>query len=309
MEEFPFEGEGDRFGECWAVSAHRSADCTIEGGAFDGMTLSRVYREHRELFGGLSCEEFPLLTKIIDARENLSIQVHPDDAYAAAHEKGARGKTECWYILDAPKDARLIVGHKAQTRQELEALVKEGRYEELLGYVPVKKGSFIQIEPGTIHAITGGILLLETQQSSDVTYRVYDYGRLMDGKPRPLHVKQSLEVIRVPDMWDEERVADAAHLPVNTMNSLVKCEFYQVWKASVRGHMRIELLTEREAAKEGTDKEADFCPFLIVSVTEGEGTVDGRRISKGSQMVIPCGYGSVTLEGEMELICSTSSER
>lgn len=228
--EFPYHAEGEHIGECWAVSAHPHGDCVVREGRYAGWKLSELYASHRELFGGITAEKFPLLIKIIDAKENLSIQVHPDDAYVKEHETCPFGKTECWYVMDCPENASLVIGHQAKTREELRQMIAEGRYEELIREVPVKKGDFLQIIPGTIHAIKAGFLILETQQSSDITYRVYDYGRLVDGKPRQLHVKQSIDVTNVPDEADKKGLKHAAEIPVNQLFLLEDCEHYRVWK-------------------------------------------------------------------------------
>lgn len=287
--EFTYEAEGEHIGECWAISAHPHGDCVIKEGTYQGMTLSQLYAEHRELFGGICAEEFPLLVKIIDARENLSIQVHPDDAYVKAHEHCPFGKTECWYVMDCPENAELVIGHHANTRQELEQMIREERYEELIRRVPVKKGDFIQINPGTVHAIGAGFLILETQQNSDITYRVYDYGRLVNGKPRELHVEKSIDVINVPDDSDKRSVSHTDHLLPNRMNLLVECDYYKVWKVDV---------TERVSLEQQY-------PFLIVSVLAGEGAVGGRPVQKGNHLLLPDGFGRVELSGRMELILST----
>ncbi len=287
--EFPYHAEGGHIGECWAISAHPHGDGVVKEGEYAGTTLSGLYREHRELFGNLEAEEFPLLVKIIDAETDLSIQVHPDDAYAREHEGVPYGKTECWYVMDCPEDAALVIGHHARTRQELADLIAQDRYEELIRQVPVRKGDFLQIEPGTVHAIKGGFLILETQQSSDITYRVYDYGRLVDGKPRQLHVRQSIDVINVPDEADTKALRHTDGLPENRLNLLEECSHYKVWKLDLKGSFAFE----------------QKYPFLILSVLEGSGTVDGRKVGKGDHMLFTCGHGGVTLEGELEAILST----
>lgn len=292
IKEFHYRNEGDGIGECWAVSAHPHGDCVIEEGAFQGKTLSWLYAEHRELFGGLKALEFPLLVKIIDARTDLSIQVHPNDEYAREHESCLYGKTECWYIMDCPQGAELIIGHHARTRQELRDMIEAGRYEELIRRVPVQKGDFIQINPGTVHAITGGFLILETQQSSDITYRVYDYGRLVDGKPRQLHVEQSIDVINVPDETFREAVSHTRGMPWNERKLLVECDYYKVWKVSLAGALQFP--------------QED--PFLIVSVLDGEGVIGARSVRKGDHLLLPSGYGEVSLLGNMELILSTAKD-
>ena len=144
-EKFGYEIPSDKTGECWAVSAHPNGDCTVREGEYAGRKLSELFKEEPELFGNLPLDRFPLLIKIIDAKADLSIQVHPDDAYAKVHENGSLGKTECWYILDCPEDATLVVGHNAGSREELKEMIDQKRWSELIREVPVKKGDFIQI--------------------------------------------------------------------------------------------------------------------------------------------------------------------
>ncbi len=287
--DWPYEIPGSGTGECWAVSAHQSADCTVREGVYQGKTLSELWKEEPVLFGDTKLERFPLLTKIIDAKSDLSIQVHPDDTYAKAHENGALGKTECWYILDCAENATLVIGHNAKDREELAAMIKEGRWDEFIREIPVKKGDFIQIDPGTVHAIRGGIMLLETQQNSDITYRIYDYDRLSNGKPRQLHVEQSIDVITVPAKPAAECVRYAADLPKDRKNLLISCPYYKVWKIDVEH--QISFLQEH--------------PFLIMSVIEGDGLIDGQLIRKGDHFILPCDYGQVALQGQMEIIAAS----
>lgn len=288
---FGYDIPGDDTGECWAVSAHPNGDCTVKEGIYEGLSLSQLWAKHPELFGNPKTDRFPLLVKIIDAKDDLSIQVHPDDVYAGAHENGSLGKTECWYILDCPEGAALVAGHNAGTKQELADMIHQGRWSELIREIPVKRGDFIQINPGTVHAIKGGMMILETQQNSDITYRVYDYDRLTDGKPRQLHVEQSIDVITVPALPAKDSVKEAAYLPENTMNELISCDYYRVWKLEVAG---------------GFSFEQEY-PFLIMSVTDGEGTVNGKDVKKGDHFILPNGFGKVDLQGKMQLIASTAN--
>lgn len=279
---------GDDTGECWAVSAHPNGDCTVREGVYKGKTLSELWKEHHELFGDTGTKEFPLLIKVIDAKKDLSIQVHPDDVYAAAHENGSFGKTECWYVLDCEPDTMMVIGHNATTREELADMIHGGRWSELFREVPVKKGDFIQIDPGTIHSIKGGMMVLETQQNSDITYRVYDFDRLVDGKPRQLHIDQSIDVITVPAVPASENIRTTDGLPENRMNLLISCDTYKVWKLDVNGRFSFE----------------QEYPFLIMSVIDGDGLINGQMIGKGDHFILPCGYGDVNLQGNMKLIAS-----
>lgn len=286
---FGYDIPGDDTGECWAVSAHPNGDCTVKDGIYEGMTLSQLWEKEPELFGNPRTDRFPLLVKIIDAKDDLSIQVHPDDTYAGEHENGSLGKTECWYILDCPEGAVLVAGHNAGTRQELADMIHQGRWSELIREIPVKKGDFIQIDPGTVHAIKGGMMILETQQNSDITYRVYDYDRQNSGKPRQLHVEQSIDVITVPALSAQDSVKAAAELPKNTMNELISCDYYRVWKLEIDGEFSF----------------GQKYPFLIMSVISGEGTVNGREVKKGDHFILPEGFGTADLQGKMQLIAST----
>ena len=296
-DDFGYDESGDDIGECWGISAHPNGDCTVKYGMFGGENLSSLWTGHPELFGKDSKGEplnskydrFPLLTKIIDAKSDLSIQVHPDDEYAKKNENGSFGKTECWYVLDCPEGATLVIGHNAKDKDELENMIEGGRWSDFIREIPVKKGDFIQIDPGTVHAIKGGIMLLETQQNSDITYRVYDYDRLQNGKPRQLHVKQSIDVITVPAKSASESVKNYADTPENVLTEMYSCKYYAVSKIRVKG-------------KAGFENKA---PFLCVSVTDGKGVLNGDYVMKGEHLILPAGIERVDLEGEMELIISS----
>lgn len=287
--DFGYRIPGADTGECWGISAHPSGDDPVEDNQFVGKTLSELWRDDRYLFGGLDLDRFPLLIKVIDAKDNLSIQVHPDDTYAREHENGSLGKTECWYLIDCPEGAELVVGHNARTKEELTAMIREGRWDEFIRRVPVQKGDFIQIDPGTVHAITSGCMILETQQNSDITYRVYDYGRLKDGKPRELHIEKSIDVIQVPAKPVGESVKSARDLPKNEWVELISCDYYTVFKLDLDGTLSFD----------------QKHPFLNVSVIEGCGIINGQVIKKGDHFILPDQYGMVELTGEMELIAST----
>ncbi len=294
-EDFGYLVEGDDIGECWGISAHPNGDGTVRNGDFSGMKLSEVWKTHPEIFGNVDYDRFPLLIKIIDAKDDLSIQVHPEDGYANIHENGSFGKTECWYVLDCPENASLVIGHNAKTKEELAEMIHEGKWNEFIRELPVKKGDFIQIDPGTVHAIKGGLLILETQQNSDITYRVYDYDRLSNGRPRELHVEKSIDVITVPAKSADDSIksiTDAAargEYPKNQLNELYTCNYYQIFRIEV-------------------EEKAEFdqnYPFLNLSVTEGDGIINGQPVKKGDHMILPCEFGKVELSGNMELIAST----
>ena len=286
-EEYGYAVGGDDIGECWGIAAHENGDCTVKNGKNAGEKLSWLWKNRPELFGYQEGDRFPLLVKIIDAGADLSIQVHPDDDYAREHE-GSPGKTECWYVLDCPTQASLVIGHNAGTKQELQEMVQEGRWQELIREVPVKKGDFLQIDPGTIHAIKGGMTILEIQQNSDITYRVYDYGRLCNGRPRPLHIRESLDVITVPAALPRQLILHTDKMEVNRFHLLISCPFYLVYKLEVRGETAFD--------QNG--------PFLCLSVAEGDGSLNGTPLKKGDQLLLPNQFGRVKLQGDMLLIAA-----
>lgn len=292
QKEWHYENATDNTGECWGISAHPHGDCKVRNGKYAGKHLSELWEEAPELFGNSSSESFPLLVKILDAKADLSLQVHPDDAYAAKWEDGSRGKAEGWYVLHAEENATLLLGHHARTKEELAAQIVENRWSDFIREVPVKKGDFIQIEPGCVHAIKGGLQIFETEQNSDITYRIYDYGRLVDGKPRELHLEKALDVITVPAAGPEQCIFHADDMPENTKNLLISCDFYKVWKIDVKGSMAF-LQDEK---------------FLLASVVAGNGQLNGQPIKKGDHFILPCGFGEVELTGDMELIVSAAVE-
>lgn len=285
--EFGYDIPDDHTGECWAISAHPNGDCIIKNGTFKGKSLSWLWNNRRDLFGNRTEERFPLLIKIIDAKNDLSIQVHPDDEYAYKNENGALGKTECWYILDCIENAQIVIGHNAKDKDELKRMIEQKRWSELIRVRPIKKGDFFQITPGTVHAIKGGTLILETQQSSDITYRLYDYDRLDHGKPRQLHIKQSIDVIRCPHE-DAPTGGKTVRNDTCEIRELVRCRFYTVQKIDLWG--RQEMVQDKD--------------FMNVSVIAGEGAIDGIKISKGDHFILPSGYGKFVIDGKMELIIS-----
>ena len=184
--------------ETWECSTHPDGQSTVASGSFVGQPLADVLKEHPE-FLGANCQgkkELPILVKLVDAERDLSIQVHPTDEYAKLHEKGQRGKTEFWYVLDATKDARIVYGFANDVDERLvRDAIENATLERLLQTIPVHKDDLFMIKAGTVHAIGAGTLLVEIQQNSNLTYRLYDYDRRdKQGKKRPLHIEKALAV-------------------------------------------------------------------------------------------------------------------
>lgn len=286
-EKYGYPIPSEETGEAWVISGHQNGKSTVKGGTYDGWNLDDLWKQHGELFGHPAETSFPLLVKVIDANNDLSIQVHPDDTYAAVHENGSKGKTECWYVLDCEEGADIIVGHHARTREELVQMIDEGKWDQLLNCFPIHKGDFFYIPSGTVHAIRKGTLILEVQQSSDVTYRLYDYGRLQNGKPRELHLDKSKDVITCPysgvsttGAWDDRKDY--------RVRQLVKSQYFTVeqWKVGT-----------------ALDLEQKY-DFLLVDVTEGSGMADGIPVKAGDHFIVPYQYGTMHVEGNLEIITS-----
>lgn len=280
-------------GECWEISAHPHGDCTCITGDYKGKKLSELWAEHPELFNTgagnsgntATTGEFPLLLKVIDAKDDLSVQVHPTDEYAKAHENGASGKTECWYVLDCEPGAELIAGHNAHSREEINRLIDEGRTCELIRTVKVNPGDCLFIKAGTVHSIKGGVMLLELQQNSDITYRIYDYDRIRDGKKRELHTEKAKETIALNG---SECTAVSTPNTAGT-HKIADCKYFTEYRINVDG-------TETFTAGD---------TFATFFVTEGTGSADGTPIKKGDSFLLKAGAGPLTLTGNMTLIAAT----
>lgn len=292
---FGYDIPSNHTGELWAISAHKNGPAVVENGPYKGKTLAELWDEHRELFGNQDGDVFPLLTKILDAEDNLSVQVHPDDAYGLEHE-GELGKTECWYIIDAEEGAEIILGHHAQTKEAFERMVEQGNWDELLRSVPVKPGDFFYVPSGTIHAIGKGITILETQQSSDTTYRVYDYDRIdAKGNTRPLHIRQSIDVAMIPHQ-DAKLSQSTQTIEGAAIKTLVQNEFFTVQEWTVSG-------------KAGLTAQG---LYTLVSVLDGEGTLtvedQSYTIKKGTHFILPNEIKFWTISGNLQIIASIPGE-
>lgn len=288
--EFGYQLPSDKVGEYWAISAHPNGVSIVKNGNYAGTPLNVLYTEQRQLFGNRPEPVFPLLTKILDAEDWLSVQVHPDDEYGLKHE-GELGKTECWYIISAEEGAEIIYGHNAQSREELTKMIEDKNWDDLLKRVPVKAGDFFYVPSGTMHAIGKGIMILETQQSSDTTYRVYDFDRKDDqGNLRDLHIQQSIDVMTIGPVANS--YPDKVAVGDMEITTYVSNAFFTVYKWAVSGQVVMK-------------KTADYS---LVSVLSGEGklTVDGQvySLEKGVHFILPSDVEEWRFEGDLEMIVS-----
>lgn len=282
---FGYNNNISNIGEAWIVSATKGGECLAECGTFQGMTLDSIYESRKELFGNIGNEKFPILIKYIDADDDLSIQVHPDDEYAMKYEQGKMGKTECWYIIDCESESDIIIGHNAKSREELKNMIYSNKWGELLNVIPIKKGDFFYIPAGTLHAIRKGTVIFEVQQNSDITYRLYDYNRLQNGRPRDLHIEKSIDVIKVPNKFEPIKTTKEHGLDYEK-EILIDNDFFRVVKYEVKGNIDI----------------IQKYPFLTFSIIEGEGEIDGISIKKGDNFILTAKAERTSISGNISFI-------
>ena len=290
--EFGKEAKGDVLAETWELSCHPAGSSVITNGKYAGKSLAEYFATEGKGILGTNCtgfEDFPILIKFIDAKNNLSVQVHPDNEYAQKNE-GQYGKSEMWYIIDALPGALLYYGFKKEiSAEEFAARIKNNTLLEVLNAVSVKKGDVFFIKPGTLHAVGGGVLLAEIQQNSDVTYRIYDYGRVgADGKPRELHIDKAIAVT------NRKPIEKSG----NAYPHLADCEYFTVDKLNLDGKIL--------SCAKGT---VDDTSFLSILILDGAGhlTNNGEKVpyKKGDSFFLPASSGEWQAEGVCDALLTT----
>ncbi|MCR5151242.1 MAG: class I mannose-6-phosphate isomerase [Clostridiales bacterium] len=279
--------------EAWMLSAHSDGPGTIINGCFAGQTFDRIVNNNPSLLGkhAKTFSRFPILIKFIDAMDNLSIQVHPTDEYCKKTNKG-ESKTECWYIIDCDEGAGLYLGFKgAISPEEFKKAIENNTLEERIEFIPVKKGDFFFIESGTLHAICKGILLAEVQESSNTTYRIYDYGRLgKDGKPRQLHIDDAVNVTSLVKFNQPSYARhDTNYTPGK--NLLAKSDYFTVSLCIINDYFT------------GFANELSFVSLLVI---DGEGSLEclneKYNLKKGDSIFIPAGSGEFKITGKLQIL-------
>ncbi len=294
LRDFGKQSAAERIAESWELSCHPDGESVIASGDHAGMTLSAFLTQHPEALGE-NCrrfDRFPVLVKLIDAQDNLSVQVHPDDAYALAHE-GEFGKTELWYILDAEPGAEILYGvKKPLTKDELRQSIMDGSITDKLRHIPVHPGEAYFIPAGTLHAIGKGCLIAEVQQSSNTTYRVYDYGR-----GRALHIDKALDVARLTPT-EAERLSRPSRINGWRAQHLPDCAYFYVtiWEPETAAPAVWEI---------GDDPDS----FLHLLVLDGSGTLqmsdgDSLPLSKGTSLFIPANSQPGKITGHLRFLAS-----
>lgn len=280
---FGREFTSDHIGESWDVSCHSNGMSIVENGYLAGKSLNQLMIEYRDNLMGMKFaegESFPLLVKILDANDDLSIQVHPDDEYAQKVE-GEAGKTEAWYVVHAKKDAHIIYGLKGHiTKEAFIEAVERNQVCSVIKKVPVKAGDMIYVPSGTVHALLEGVMVYEIQQNSDTTYRIYDYDRVTkEGKLRELHIDKALDVINFAEqpscVFTDNRIA---------------CQYFSVEKLFVTDELQEETNGQ----------------FIIYCVIEGSGEVayqsHQESLKPGDTVLMPACLENFTLRGNLRLL-------
>lgn len=279
--------------EAWVCSAHPDGSSSVEDTSLDKLLTPDLLGSHASRAAG---GELPILIKLIDAKEKLSVQVHPDDEYAKS--EGQLGKTELWYVLDARPDAELICGFNRDVcKEQVRNAIASGTIEALLNHVPVHKGDLFLIEPGTVHAIGAGVLLAEIQENSNLTYRLYDYDRVdKDGKKRELHVDKALELMKMTSSASPRQPMRVLRYKAGCASELLtRCRYFQV--------ERLLLNTEGRTMPEIM---ADENSFRVLLCTSGCGVLYGTDVMipffKGDCIFVPAGSIPLRLHGRAELL-------
>lgn len=300
-EDFSKEIELSPLAETWECSVHSDGLSVVASGEHRGRTLKDVLAEHPEYLGENHADkgELPILIKFIDAKSDLSVQVHPDDEYAREHENGSLGKSEMWYVLDAQKGAEIVYGFRRDMDKEtLLKSLRAGTVERYLQRVPIQKDDMFYIPAGQVHAIGSGALIAEIQESSNLTYRLYDYNRLdKDGKPRALHIDKAIEVANL-------RGGEEPRQPMRVLKFrrgyatelLCRCKYFQTER----------MLLNTERWRDGAAFQTGTNSFKVLLCTEGVGTLAGEteriQFIKGDCIFVPAVSEPLRLHGKAQLL-------
>lgn len=293
----------DPLAETWECSTHPDGPSVVNSGVFKGQELKDVLEVHPEFLGAhpqeIITDGLPVLIKFIDAKKELSVQVHPSDEYAKEHEDGQLGKSEIWYVIDAEKGAKLVYGFKTKvTKAQIRNSIDDGSIEKYLQYVPVHKGDVFFIKSGTVHAIGAGILLAEIQESSNLTYRFYDYNRVgKDGKKRELQIDKALDVVNLePSDEPRQPIRKLQYKPGYASELIGRCKYFEV--------ERVLINTER--VRNMAEVQTNDDSFNVLLCIDGCADLFGENtlinIFKGDCVFIPANSEPLKLHGKGEFL-------
>ena len=298
--EFEKQIDLDPLAETWECSTHPDGPSIVKTGGFKGQTLSKVISDNPQFLGARHSEDkaLPILIKFIDAKSDLSVQVHPDDEYASVYEGGQLGKTEMWYVLDAAKDARLVYGLKKDcTKEQIRESIEKGKLSNLLQSVKVNKDDLFFIEAGTIHAIGAGCLIAEIQENSNLTYRLYDYDRVgKDGKKRELHIDKSLKVANLKSSSEPKQpLRVLKYRPGVAKELLSRCKYFEVYRMLVN--------TER---RQSVTYASDNLSFRVLLCIKGCGVLkfedQSLEFFKGDCIFVPADSVEIKIHGHAHFL-------
>lgn len=286
--------------ETWECSTHPDGPSYVMGGEFDGEELAVVLKKYPEYLGirHKGETELPIIIKFIDAKKDLSVQVHPPDDYAKKYENGQRGKTEMWYILDARKDAKLVYGLSHNSSEKnIRKAINEGTLVKYLQQVPVKKDDLFFVQAGTIHAIGAGILVAEIQENSNLTYRLYDYDRVdRDGKKRELHIDKAMKVANLKSSAEPKQPLRVLKYSQGVASELLcSCKYFEVYRMIVN--------TER---RQVVKYRADEVSFRVLLCVKGCGIIkyEGESLNfyKGDCIFVPADSVQLSIHGQAQFL-------
>lgn len=271
-------------GEAWIISAIKSkSSICVYPNEFNGKSLYEIFYNYPELFNNYK-NEYPHLIKFIDANKDLSIQVHPNDLYAKK-KHNCLGKNEWWYFLKTKKNQKIILGHNAKTKQELKKLVNERKWKKLLTYKAVQKDDKVYIPSGTVHALTSGSFVCEVQQSSDITYRLYDYDRKgLDNNLRPLNIQDSINVIYCPQT---KKIIEGKNKILK--NYLIKNKFFQIIEMDYKKNKIFKI-----------NKRVNWVEIICLS---GKGKINNQEFKKGDAGILTNGFENICISGTLKILC------
>lgn len=294
--------------ETWECSTHPDGPSIVHGGEFAGQLLGDVLKAHPEFLGShpLTRDELPILIKFIDAKQDLSVQVHPDDAYAREHENGSWGKSEMWYVLDAEENTKLVYGFSRDvTEEKLRKSLQNGTVEKYLQKIPVQKDDVFFVEAGTVHAIGAGALIVEIQQSSNLTYRLYDYNRIdKSGEKRELHIEKALDVVNLKSAKEPKQPLRVLRYKKGSASELLcRCQYFQVER----------MLVNTGSCGEAVDFQTGSNSFQVLLCLEGSGALkecpgqmpagwQGLCFSKGDCIFVPAASEPLRLSGRAQML-------
>ena len=287
--------------ETWECSTHKDGISIVASGEYEGMDLLSVIKTHPEMLGSHpdSKDGLPIMVKLIDAKSDLSLQVHPSDEYASLHENGQRGKTEMWYVLDADPGSKLIYGfNRAMDENKVRKALLDKNIEKYLRHVEVKKNDLFYIEAGTVHAIGAGVLLAEIQESSNLTYRLYDYDRVdKNGKIRELHIDKALEVANLNSSKEPRQpLRVLRYTPGCAKELLCRCKYFEVYR----------MLINTERCRSMVDFKSDELSFRILLCTDGCGSIryDDKSYDffKGDCIFVPASSVDIKIHGQAQFL-------